>query len=419
MKIITSQDFIQVRSESMISSLDLDFLFEAYAPFLGLEALGLYGGLKQQDQLLEGNQIIFSTFLSYLQTSPQIFQSARMQLEAVGLLRTYHQTFEKTNLFTFSLYAPKSPKAFMDDPILKGLLVQRTNTLYLKKIEAKYMTPAIDPKSKDVSISFGEVFHPDLNHPAFLNQTTTNIKGKSLAEIRQPFDQIKFAEQLHHQFSIDVKKLNADDLKQMVSIATLTGLDELAAADIVGTNLDLNHRLNMDKVMQAARQEKRIPSFIRQRQQQKVQLQETSTQATLINQMEIMSPLDFLMMKQQGAEVSPADFSLLLRLQNQYTLPSAVINALIHHVLTTQNNVLSSRYVEKLAGSLTRTNVQHAVDTLDYFYQLTQPRSSKTPLKKENLEPTIKNANSETKMPVTNVDEGELDQLENKMKGLK
>jgi|694.fasta_scaffold03723_6 replication initiation and membrane attachment protein len=419
MKIITSQDFIQIRSESMISSLDLEFLFEAYAPFLGVEALGLYGGLKQQDQLLEGNQIIFSTFLSYFQTSPQTFQSARTQLEAVGLLRTYHQTFEKTNLFTFSLYAPKSPKAFMDDPILKGLLIQRTNNLYLKKIEAKYMTPAIDPQSKEVSISFGEVFHPDLNHPAFLNQAHSNVKGKSLAEIRQPFDQLKFAEQLQHQFSIDVKKLNAEDIKQMVSIAALTGLDELAAADIVGTNLDLNHRLNMDKVMQAARQEKRIPSFIRQRQQQKVQLQETSTQAKLMNQMEMMSPVDFLMMKQQGAEVSPADFSLLLRLQNQYALPTSVINALIHHVLTTQNNVLSSRYVEKLAGSLTRANVQHAIDTMDYFYQLSQPRPSKAPMKKEVLEPTISNANSDTKIPVNNVDEGELDQLENKMKGLK
>ncbi|MEY3609611.1 MAG: hypothetical protein RLZZ264_132, partial [Bacillota bacterium] len=339
--------------------------------------------------------------LSYFQTSPQSFQSARMQLEAVGLLRTYHQSYEKTNLFTFSLYAPKSPKAFMEDPILKGLLVQRTNNLYLKKIESKYMTPAIDANAKDVSISFGEVFHPDLNHPAFLNQATPHVKGKSLAEIRQPFDQLKFAEQLQHQFSIDVKKLNADDIQQMVSIATLTGLDELAAADIVGTNLDLNHRLNMDKVMQAARQEKRIPSFIRQRQQQKVQLQEISTQTKLMNQMEMMSPLDFLMMKQQGAEVSPADFSLLLRLQNQYALPTSVINALIHHVLTTQNNVLSSRYVEKLAGSLTRINVQHAVDTMDYFYQLSQPRPSKTPVKKDMIEPTTSNKNSETKIPVT------------------
>ncbi|MEY3431927.1 MAG: chromosome replication initiation : rane attachment protein [Bacillota bacterium] len=419
MKIITSQDFIQIRSESMISSLDLDFLFEAYAPFIGVEAVGLYGVLKQQDQLLEGNQIIFSNFLSLFQSSPQTFHSARMQLEAVGLLRTYHQFFEKTNLFTFSLYAPKSPKAFMEDPILKGLLIQRTNTLYLKKIESKYMTPPLDSQSKDVSVSFAEVFHPDLNHPAFLNQVNSNVKGKSLAEIRQPFDQLKFAEQLQHQFSIDINKLHADDLQQVISIATLTGLDELATADIVGTNLDLNHRLKMDKIMQAARQEKRLPSFIRQRQQQKVQLQGTSSQAQLMNQMEMMSPLDFLMMKQQGAEVSPADFSLLLRLKTQYALPASVINALIHHVLTTQNNVLSSRYVEKLAGSLTRANVQHAIDTMDYFYQLSQPRQSKLTSKKETQESNSPSLKKDTYQPVNDVDEGELDQLENKMKGLK
>jgi hypothetical protein len=56
---------------------------------------------------------------------------------------------------------------------------------------------------------------------------------------------------------------------------------------------------------------------------------------------------------------------------------------------------------------------------MDYFYQLSQPRPSKTPVKKDMIEPTLTNTNSETKIPITEVDEGELDQLENKMKGLK
>lgn len=419
MKIISSQDFIQIRSESMISSLDLDFLFEAYAPFLGLEAVGLYGVLKQQDQILEGNQIVFSTFLSYFQSSPQVFQTARMHLEAVGLLRTFHQVFEKTNLFTFSIYAPKSPKAFMDDPILKGLLLQRTHLLYLKKIETKYVNSPIDPLSKEVSVSFGEVFHPDLTNPAFLNQSSANLKGKSLAEIRQPFDQIKFAEQLQHQFSIDIKKLHTDDLQQVISIATLTGLDELAAADIVGTNLDIHHRINIEKVMQAARQEKSIPSFIRHRQQQKVLLEETTSQTKIINQMELLSPVDFLMMKQQGAEVSPADFSLLLRLQNQYGLSASVINALIHHVLNTQHNILSSNYVEKLAATLRRVKVQHAIDTLDYFHQSSQPKQTKSNFNKIESDMNLPNVNVSKSQTTTDVDEEELKQLEDKMKGFK
>jgi replication initiation and membrane attachment protein len=415
MKIINTQDFIQIRLESNISSLDIEFLVEFYGPIVGMDAIGLYVGLKQQDALLEGNFLDLATWLTYLQTTPQAFHQARIHLEAVGLLRTYQQTQQ----FTFSLYAPKNPQGFMDDPILKGLLIQRAGTTYLQRLSTKYVLPSIDPKAKEVSVSFGEVFHPDLNHPAFMNQSNPQYKGKTLAEIRQPFDAIRFAEQLKAQFSIDMKKLNADDMTQIIAIATLTGLDELAAADIVGTNLDMNHRLLMDKVMQAARQEKRLP-FVRQRQQQKIQLQETSSQTIAINQMEMLTPMAFLSMKQQGAEVSPADFSLLLRLQTQYALPNPVINALMHHVLTTQNNVLSSRYVEKLAGSLTRENLQHAVDTMDYFYRINQPRTAKVyPGKKEEVTPTVETNPSPLPKDNEQVDDQELDTLESNMKGLK
>ena len=415
MKIINTQDFIQIRLESNISSLDIEFLVEFYGPIVGMDAIGLYVGLKQQDALLEGNFLDLATWLTYLQTTPQAFHQARIHLEAVGLLRTYQQTQQ----FTFSLYAPKNPQGFMDDPILKGLLSQLAGTTYLQRLSTKYVLPSIDPKAKEVSVSFGEVFHPDLNHPAFMNQSNPQYKGKTLAEIRQPFDAIRFAEQLKAQFSIDMKKLNADDMTQIIAIATLTGLDELAAADIVGTNLDMNHRLLMDKVMQAARQEKRLP-FVRQRQQQKIQLQETSSQTIAINQMEMLTPMAFLSMKQQGAEVSPADFSLLLRLQTQYALPNPVINALMHHVLTTQNNVLSSRYVEKLAGSLTRENLQHAVDTMDYFYRINQPRTAKVyPGKKEEVTPTVETNQSPLPKDNEQVDDQELDTLESNMKGLK
>jgi replication initiation and membrane attachment protein len=419
MKIINTQDFLQIRLESNISSLDIEFLVEFYGPIIGMDAIGLYVGLKQQDALLEGNFLDLATWLTYLQTTPQAFHQARIYLEAVGLLRTYQQTSQQTQQFTFSLYAPKNPQGFMDDPILKGLLIQRAGTTYLQRLSTKYVLPSIDPQAKEVSVSFGEVFHPDLNHPAFMNQSNPQYKGKTLAEIRQPFDAIRFAEQLKAQFSIDMKKLNADDMTQIIAIATLTGLDELAAADIVGTNLDMNHRLLMDKVMQAARQEKRLP-FVRQRQQQKIQLQETSSQTIAINQMEMLTPMAFLSMKQQGAEVSPADFSLLLRLQTQYALPNPVINALIHHVLTTQNNVLSSRYVEKLAGSLKRENLQHAVDTMDYFFQINQPRTAKVyPGKKEETTPTADT--NPLPLPKENeqVDDQELDTLESNMKGLK
>ncbi|MFZ9781914.1 MAG: hypothetical protein ACO3C8_01615, partial [Bacilli bacterium] len=112
MKIITSQDFIQLRLEAVISSADLDFLVEAYGPIIGIEAIGLFLTIKQQDGLLDGNPIDLTTFLSLLQTTPQTFHAARVQLEALGLLRTFEQTYQQTKLFTFTLFAPKSPQGF-------------------------------------------------------------------------------------------------------------------------------------------------------------------------------------------------------------------------------------------------------------------------------------------------------------------
>jgi replication initiation and membrane attachment protein len=375
MKIMTGQDFIQLHLESVISDQDLSFLTEFYGPLIGLEAIGLYLSFKQQESLLEAEPITVAQWLALIQTSPNQFHQARIQLEALGLIRIFEQTYQQTRLFTISLFAPKTPQAFLQDPILIGLLTERVGAIPLGRLKLKYQLNPLPESGQDVTTSFGEVFHPDLHHPAYVLEPHAAIKGKTLAEIRKPFDRLQLAEQLKQQFSLDINKLHTQDLEEVMAIATLVGLDELALADLIGTHLDMHHRLMIPKIIEAARQEKRLP-FVRQRQQQKIQLHETSDQTVLINQMEMMPPLDFLRMKQHGSDVAPADLSLLVKLQTQYQLPSPVINALIHQVLVTQDNVLSSRYVEKLAATLKRQNVQHAIDTMDFFYKVSQPKTS-------------------------------------------
>jgi replication initiation and membrane attachment protein len=420
MKIMQSKDFIQIRLESVISSQDHEFLTEFYGPLIGLDAIGLYLALKQYEGLLDQEVIAVEAWLTLIQSAPQQFHQARLQLEALGLLRTYQQSFEQTQLYTLSLYAPKPPHDFFHDPLLKGLLLQRIGTAALKRLETKYLTTALPKDAIEISSSFGEVFHPDLNHPAFVLSNQPQVKGKTLAEIRKPFDRILFAEQLKVEFSLDINKLHPDDLDEAVTIATLVGLDELAMANLFGTFLDAQYRLMRPQFIQAARQEKRLP-FVRQRQQQKFQFQETSTQAVLINQLEMMAPVEFLSSRQRGAEVSPADFSLLIRLQQQYHLPNPVINALIYHVLTTQNNVLSSRLVEKIAGSLSRVNLSHASDVLDYFLQLSQsnyPQNKRTTSKQNGgQEQPTNESNTPQSSPI--IDDHELNTLEEQVKGLK
>jgi replication initiation and membrane attachment protein len=421
MKIITGQDLIQLHLETLISDQDVVVLTEFYGPLIGLEALGLYLSIKQQEGLLESEPITLANWLMLTQASPNQFHQARIQLEALGLLRTYEQILQQTHVFIMSLYAPKSPQAFLQDPILSGLLTQTIGPVALARLKTKYQFTLLPTGLKEVTTAFGEVFHPDLHHPAFVLNKHATIKGKTLAEIRQPFDRLQLSEQLKQQFSIDMGKLNSQDIDDVIAVATLVGLDELALADLIGTHLDMQHRIMIPKLIDAARTEKRLP-FIRQRQQQKIQLSETSDQTVLINQMEMMPPLEFLSLKQHGADVAPADLSLLMKLQSQYQLANPVINALIHQVLATQNNVLSSRYVEKLAAALKRENVQHAIDTMDFFYKVSQPKSS-IPKPSSSKEPEVNETKTPplpiAKAPSMPVDDHEIADLEAKLKGLK
>jgi hypothetical protein len=67
-----------------------------------------------------------------------------------------------------------------------------------------------------------------------------------------------------------------------------------------------------------------------------------------------------------------------------------------------------------------RENLQHAVDTMDYFYQITQPRPTKVyPGKKEEVTPTVDANQSALPKENEQVNDHELDALESNMKGLK
>jgi hypothetical protein len=81
---------------------------------------------------------------------------------------------------------------------------------------------------------------------------------------------------------------------------------------------------------------------------------------------------------------------------------------------------LSSRYVEKLAGSVKREKLQHAVDTMDYFYKLSQPRTTKPyAVAKEEAMPQVGLLQDAQPKENGQIDENELDALESNMKDFK
>ena len=364
---IQSQDYFSLRSMTLFSATDTEVLYSFYQPFIGAFATSLYITLhelfRQHDyQMLPYLQLIQST-----QGNLTDLLHARRTLEAIGLLRTYQLKKNQSTVYTFVLYAVKTPEAVFSDPLLKGLLTQALGDKGMRHLVQRYALPPLDDIGVEVSASFSDVFHPDLNHPAFLPHHGDKLQGKTTHTIRKAFDQVAFETILTSQFHIQANHIAPALMQQLVDIAMLTGLDETALAEHVVSTMDLmTNEVNLEQLLKLASEEKKF-GFIQQRKQQLKLLSPTSDIAEAVNQMEILTPVEFLRLKQGGHDPALADVYLVRDLKLKKGLTNPVINALVHYVLLTQHNTLPRAYVEKIAANLGRENYQHAIDTLDYF----------------------------------------------------
>ena len=414
---IQQQDYFSIRSMTMFPATDTEILFTFYQPFIGAFATSLYITLhelfRQHDyQMLTYQQLIQST-----QGNLTDLLHARRTLEAIGLLRTYQLKADQSPVYTFVLYGVKTPEEVFNDPLLKGLLSQALGEKGIRQLTQRYARPSLDDIGVDVSASFADVFHPDLNHPSFLPAQAHHLQGKTTHTISKAFDQVSFANLLTTQFHIQANHIAPELMQQLVDIAMLTGLDETALAEHVTSTINLNtYQINLDQLLKLASEEKKF-GFIQQRKQQRKLLTPTSDTAAAVNHMEILTPIEFLRLKQGGHDPALADVYLVRDLKFKQGLSNPVINALVHYVLLTQNNSLPRAYVEKIAANLGREQCQHAIDALDYFERVKDHALGKGSLNK-------KPAKTQTKVEQIQTSSSEsldinTDELDEKLKRLK
>jgi replication initiation and membrane attachment protein len=372
MKLIRSQDFVSITSVAILTDVDLTWIVEFYQPLLGPIATSLYLTLKQfhsnQEHL---DTLTFQQLMMWTQTQEHQLNQARQALEAVGLLRTYLDRYKDSNIFSFVLYAPKQPEAFMDDPILSGLLKQYADNAYVHALERKYKAHPSDYQ-EEISASFADVFHADLTNPVFAQAPRTKLKGRTSHDIRQELDRTLFQTTLKNLSSFSIPLFDQSQIDRLFSIAQLTGIDEIALAEATFQAYQpMDGSIDFDKVTTYAMNERKLP-FLKTRIRKTKSLSSTNGQSVLLDEMEKLNPVDFLQKRQNGGEPALSDVRLVEKLAIDMQLPHPVINALVHHVLETKNNTLSRAYTEKLAASLGREGLTNALDTLDYFIRVTQ-----------------------------------------------
>ena len=125
MVILSENDYLEVRLNSLIADYDVDTLSNLYQPIVGYSALAVYFSLWTEAKNQKITRICsHNQLLNRLQMAPGDFITARKHLEAVGLLKTVLEKNSNSRIYHYNLYAPKTPYSFFDDTLLFGIRLQ-------------------------------------------------------------------------------------------------------------------------------------------------------------------------------------------------------------------------------------------------------------------------------------------------------
>ena len=424
MKVLANQDFLEVRLASMIADYDRDTLSNLYQPMIGFEALSLYMTLWS-----EANNERVSPLCTHEQVFLRMrmpasaFVDARKYLEATGLLKTFVSAGNDFKIYHYELYAPKSPRGFFDDALLYGMLIKsigETNATRLKNI---YLVDVKQNYGEEITAKFSEVFHPQFNDSAFLEATNSQskVKGRNIGKIKGEFSYEQFFASLKAISQLKESAFRKEEMKEIERLATLNGVDEVEAANLVNQVYDLEkpkgQRLDFEKLSRIM-QEKTDYKY-RRRGQSSVEEPNinngSSDLAKKINLMETKSPKDYLAYLQDGTKPATADIRLINDLSKNYHLPNPVINAVVDYVLAKADNVLSRAYAEKVAASLVRENARTAVDAMNYLRKIDKKTRGRKPIKKMIV--PVKETNEQGKSEKDNDWELDWDRIMDELNG--
>ena len=397
MVILSENDYLEVKLNSLIADYDVDTLTNLYQPIIGYAALAIYftlwGEAKNQKvtHICSHNQLF-----NRLQIAPGDFISARKHLEAVGLLRTVLEKNSSTRIYHYELFAPKTPYSFFDDTLLFGMLIKAIGEVDANRFKTIYNFHKEEQEGNDISASFVDVFQPDFDDPAFLKAMEgSSAIGRRHGKINSEFNYDAFFAALSEISQIQQDAFTKKDMKEIDRLATLNGVGESDAAEAVASIYDpqAGRGKHVDFVkLTKIFQERSDYSYLLSKKINKARGNNKNSGSTelagKINIMETSSPKRFLALLQNGSQPASSDLKIVDDLSKKFHLTNPVINAVIDYVLSTNDNILSRALCEKIGASLAREGVSTTIDAMNYLKRVRRGTRKNSEIKVDEIETT-------------------------------
>lgn len=357
-------DKYEIVLQSYLSDYDRKILSRLYQPLCGTNAIALYNTFWSElevDKTISSLDKSHDILLNELNWNASDFLKYRMQLEALGLVRTLYR--KNDNCYLYLLYAPKTPKEFFSYELFDALLRKKLGSKEYERVRTYFSLGHLDDSDcVDITQSFQDVY--EIPTASYKYRDNSNIVGHESYIPTIDFDYNAFYIQLKDCYIR--KDLITKELEQEISLLAATyNYSAVEMADLVIKSND-GDSINIDRLRKYARNGAKVAAEMIKPIEVTV---ETGNELLdrKISMFNSVKPLEFLTIKNNGHAPLERDARLIIDIARETGLPDPVINVLIDYCLVNNSNRLSKNYMQTIAGSLTRSNIADAYEAMTYL----------------------------------------------------
>jgi len=371
MKLITllPADKYVVVNKTVLTEQDRKNLINLYEPIIGFGATSLYLTLWSDLDRLEIMSKDFNHhhLMSLLKCDLDSIKSARDAIEAVGLIKTYFKEGD-VNSYVYELYSPLSAAEFFNNPILNIVLYNNIGEIEYNDLKKSYKKVSIDLRDyEDITKTLNETFEAT-NAPVIEARAREVLPLNIKSEL--DFDMIISS---MPKGIIKEKAFNKKMRELLINLAFIYDLDTLKITELIRASINENGSIDKESLRKNARKYYQfnngtLPTLIYRTQPEylKTPMGDNSKKGRIIQVFENTSPYDFLKNKYKGVNPTARDLKLLEMLLIDLELNPAVVNVLVDYVLKKNNNSLTLKYVETIAGQWKRAGLKTAEEAMRF-----------------------------------------------------
>ena len=383
---IDPKSYIQIESTHTFTMQNVHVLTKLYQPIIGGSAYSLYLTLFGETHFADQTKgVTISELLRKLDMGIPDFYKARIRLEGIGLLRIYRLQ-EINNQYFYQLVPPLTAQAFFKDSLFRTLLIEKIgDRLFNEEIE-HFLPKEKDKQSyKEITRSFLDAYHFDVNNREVLNQTDfMPIESENQPKLAETIENVESFDYNFFKAGLNKHFVRQEsftkEIKELIyTFHVVYGIDEMAMQALILESADVESgEVNKNKFVsnvqrfylnnQKTQKSSQVLNQVNEQTENsseaknKDNLQNlTATEAAVIRHAKQTAPANYLrsIKDQKGGFVTSDELWVLKELVESSRLSKDVINILLHYILVVKEAVvLEKRYAMKIANDWAQSGVR-------------------------------------------------------------